>query len=404
MNTSKKPNISSQIPEGFELVYNNITERWALRPIEGFSKKYLTKNTFIPKPVVNKTCDNSDIKEPNDSKTKSNKNLTKAKRVKNDEFYTRLEDITNELKHYKGHFKGKVIYCPCDKLFNLNRSNFARYFIGKFHSLGIKKLICTQYNPNGKGEIKIIDFQKHGFKWEYNGEYEDSFTIDESLIDTFMLNGDGSFDSIECKNIMKECDIVITNPPFSIFREFVNQILSFNKKFLIIGSQNAITYKEIFPLIKNNEMWLGYNNPKIFEVPITKIENEKIQFEDDNGIFYQKFGNICWFTNLMHEKRYEPLYLKRKYDSEFYQKYDNYNAIDVSKVADIPMDYEGVMGVPITFLEKYCPTQFEIVDAREYTNIDKLKRKSTYLVKDKDSAINGKPTYARILIKKVTNI
>lgn len=347
MDTRKKPNIN--VPEGFTLFYNVYTNRWALRPIEGYSKKYLSKDTFTPKKDVAKKTENSE---------NGNNSLTNAKRAKNDEFYTTLEDIVNELQHYKEHFKGKVVYCPCDKVYNLGRSEFFNYFVVNFHKLGLKKVICSQYNPVGKGVMSIYDGR--GIKWEYNGEPYKSNPIDESEVDTEFFNGDGSFDSAECQKLMQECDIIVTNPPFSLFRQFIAQMISYGKQFLVIGNQNAITYKEIFPYIKNNQLWLGYNTPKNFRVPLDKVEDEKKQFEID-GVVYQTFGNICWFTNLPHKKRYEELDLDKSYNETDYPKYDNYDAIEVSKVSDIPADYDGIMGVPITFLGKYCPTQFEIL-------------------------------------------
>ena len=199
---------------------------------------------------------------------------------------------------------------------------------------------------------------------------------------------------------MQECDVVVTNPPFSLFRDFVAQLMEYNKKFLIIGNMNAITYKEIFPLIKENKLWLGTTPPKAYIIPLNEVENEKVQYKED-GIVYQKFGNHGWFTNISHSKRNQPLDLYKKYNPKDNPKYDNYDAINVDKVTDIPMDYDGVMGVPISFLDKYCPTQFEIIDAREMGLTDKQKNKSTMLVKDADSAINGKPTYARILVRKI---
>ena len=422
--TPKRPNIDSQIPKGFELFYNEITQHWALRPVKGFSQKFLNKDTFIPKKpqqaeLFEKTEEVSD-------KQNKNSNLHNAKREKNDEFYTTLSDITKELKHYKEHFKGAVVYCPCDKCFNDGMSNFARYFIGKFHGLGLKKLICTQYNPNygGHGTAYVYDFEKHGIQWEYNGEKEDGADIDESDIDTFILKGNGSFDSDECRQIMNECDIVVTNPPFSLFREFVGQIMDLGKKFLIIGNQNAISYKEVFSYIQNNEMWLGYTNPKVFQVPLDKVENEKTQFMDEDGAVYQKFGNICWYTNLTHNKRTEKLYLGKKYSPEKYPTYDNYDAIEVSKVIDIPNDYFGIMGVPVTFLDKYNPKQFKIVGRPENMDLYGLKTKmyTSQECKDAQLKILGKTgtynlnrgsvlvkdgnliqTYNRIFIKRIDN-
>ena len=326
-----------RIPDGFELFYNPITEKEVLRPIAGFSEKYLTPNTFIAK---------STSSFAKSIKGKNNSNLNAAKINKNDEFYTSLGDIIKEIKHYKKYFKGKVIYSPCDKAFNCGRSNFVEYFLSVFHDLGLKKFICTQYNPNGCGKMKIIDFEKHGFMWEYHGEYSDGTKIDESMIDTEILKGDGSFDSTECQEIMKNSDIVITNPPFSKFREFLAQIMKYDKKFIIIGSLNAITYKEVFPLIKDNKVWLGMTNVSTFIQP---DGTEK------------KFGNIRWYTNLEHNKRKEGIYVFKTYNEKDYPKYENYDAINVDRTKNIPIDYSGVMGVPISFLNNYNPNQFEII-------------------------------------------
>ena len=289
----------------------------------------------------------------------SNTNLHKAKKAKCDEFYTQYADIEKELQHY--NFEDKIVYCNCDHPI---QSNFVKYFCDNYHKLKLKGLISTFYSEEGKSFVYRFD----GLKESKKG-----------------LNGNGSYDSEECLKLLEECDVVVTNPPFSLFREYVKLLMEYNKKFLVIGNHNAITYKEIFPYIKNNELWLGMNWIKDFVQPNGEIK---------------KFGNICWFTNIPHNSHKKPLILTKTYNAEDYPKYDNYEAINVDKVKDIPIDYDGVIGVPITFLDKYCPTQFEILDARNHTSVDKLKSKSTFLVKDKDSAINGKPTYARILIKK----
>lgn len=253
---------------------------------------------------------------------RKNTNLNAAKTAKNDEFYTQYADIEKEIQHYVKHFKDKIVYCNCD---NPEWSNFWKYFYDNYHSLGLKGLISTHYVKDGKS-----------YKLEYNGIN----TIKTDLI------GDGDFKSDECVEILKGCDIVITNPPFSLFRLFIAQLIEHNKKFLVIGSQNAITYKEIFPLLKDNKMWLGNNHVKEFRKPDGTI---------------QKFGNICWFTNLDIKKRHEPLVLTKHYTPKEYPRYDNYNAINVNKVADIPCDYDKYIGVPITFIENYCPDQFEIL-------------------------------------------
>lgn len=288
-----------------------------------------------------------------------NENLHKAKVAKNDEFYTRLQDIENELRHYRNHFKGKVVYCNCD---DARESNFFKYFSLSFEFLGLKKLIATGYKENGKGVALVYEGDKNGNR-----------NVDDEEINVTELNGNGDFRSEECIEFLKEADIVVTNPPFSLFREYVAQLMQYGKKFLIIGNMNAITYKEIFPYIKNNELWLGITSVKDFIQPNGEIK---------------KFGNICWLTNLEHKKRNEELILYKSYNPTEYPKYDNYNAIEVSKVAEIPMDYEGVMGVPISFLDKYCPNQFRIVKFRKGDD-------------GKDLSVNGKCPYFRILIQRI---
>ena len=320
----------------------------------------------------------------------ANANLTNAKRAKNDEFYTQLTDIEKEMRHYKDFFKGKVVYCNCD---DAKESNFFKYFSLNFEHLGLKKLISTGFKADGKGVVLIYEGDKNGNR-----------IVEDSEIITKELNGNGDFRSEECIEFLKECDVVVTNPPFSLFREYVAQLMEYGKKFLIIGNQNAITYKEIFPYIKNNELWLGLSmngSNRWFQAPDDyEVKENAAGYKVIDGKKYYFVNGVTWFTNIPHNKRNEELDLYRKYDAVAYPKYDNYDAIEVSKVSEIPMDYEGVMGVPITFLYKYNPSQFEILDARNHTSVDKLKSKSTLLVKDKDSAINGKPTYARILIKR----
>ena len=282
-----------------------------------------------------------------------NENLHKAKVAKNDEFYTRLQDIENELRHYRNHFKGKVVYCNCD---DARESNFFKYFSLSFEFLGLKKLIATGYKENGKGVALVYEGDKNGNR-----------NVDDEEISVTELNGNGDFRSEECIEFLKEADIVVTNPPFSLFREYVAQLMQYGKKFLIIGNNNAITYKDIFSYIKNNELWLGITSVKDFIQPNGEIK---------------KFGNICWFTNLEHKKRNEELILYKSYNPTEYPKYENYDGIEVSKVAEIPMDYDSVCGVPISFLDKYCPNQFRIIG---------LDRPS----------INGKIMYRRILIQKI---
>lgn len=309
----------------------------------------------------------------------NNTNLNIAKSAKNDEFYTRIEDIEKELKYYKDFFKGKVVYCNCDRADGENRSNFFVYFVENFKEFGLKRLICTSYNKGGKGRLCI-----------YDG--------DTNLNNIIDMDGDGDFRSEECIKWLEECDVVVTNPPFSLFREYVAQLVKYDKKFLIIGNMNAITYKDIFPFIKDNKIWLGVNCMSWFIMPNNTDKKVKL---NDKKEKLAGGANSRWFTNIPHSKHNLPLDLYKKYNPNDYPKYDNYDAINVNKTSDIPMDYDGVMGVPISFLDKYCPTQFEIVDAREIGLTDKQKNKSTMLVKDADSAINGKPTYARIMIRKI---
>lgn len=381
---AKKPNIP--VPTGMNLVWNHSTGHWAFRPIPGYSTVHLKKDSFIPKRHTETNVDASKTASSNSE----NKNLHKAKAEKNDEFYTRLEDITNELKHYKEHFQGKTVYCPCDKAFNLGRSNFVQFFIEHFVDWGIKKLVATQYNEDGRGWKWVVE----------RGDVNGNGYIDESEIDTYQLYGNGDFASDECRQIMKECDIVVTNPPFSLFRPFVAQIMEFGKKFLIIGNKNAITYKEIFPLIKENKMWLGFSVPEDFEQP-EGFEKKSLK------------GLTRWFTNLVHSKRLDGIYCPARYKGreDKYPVYDNYDAIEIGhytrngkwegSLDELPSDYDGVMGVPITFLDQYSPEQFEIIGmcssagySPEIVGLPKLKDG------DARPLVNGKNLYARVFIRR----
>ena len=320
-----------------------------------------------------------------------NNNLHNAKRAKNDEFYTTRTSVERELCNYRDHFKGKVVYCNCDDPIE---SEFYHYFSYKFEDLGLKKLISTGYKEDGHGVAYIYEGDKNGNRIP---------NIEE--IERYPLKGSGDFRSEECIEFLKEADIVVTNPPFSLFREYVAQLVEYGKEFLIVGNSNAITYKEIFPLIKENKLWLGINPVKEFITPLTEIENEKTQYIKE-GKVYQKFGNICWFTNMEHDHRNRPLDLTQRYDPRYYPKYDNYDAIECSKVMDIPRDYDGVIGVPITFLYKYCPTQFRIVGIMTGSSSkDFVNGNPTYTdEKHKNSVcgvLNGKRVYARILIQKI---
>lgn len=351
-----------------------------------------------------------------------NSNLHQAKREKNDEFYTQLPDIENELKHYKEHFKDKIVFCNCDDPYE---SNFFKYFMLNFKRLGLKKLVGMGYvtSPIVGAQLPLLEIE--GYEDRFNKAYKievsqldevsDYIGFDMETIKTLVKQNKGSikvsplrwsgersagdFRSTASISVLKEADIVVTNPPFSLFREYVAQLMEYQKKFLIIWNQNAITYKEIFPLIKENQIWLWCRNgAQNFKVPGDFNKNNVIINEQGEKI--AKFWNIARYTNLEHKKRHEELILYKSYDPSEYPKYDNYDAINVNKVADIPYDYEGVMGVPITFLDKYNPDQFEILNSNDYRSNTKTPIKSHGLVKDKDSAISGKPTYARILIRK----
>ena len=293
-----------------------------------------------------------------------NSNLRSAKKNKNDEFYTLMEDIEKELRFYTESFEGKVVYCNCD---DYQQSNFYKYFYYNFHYLKLKKLITTGYKSDDNGLYAI-----------YDGEIET----------TGKLNGDGDFRSEECIEYLKECDVVVTNPPFSLFRQYVKQLMDYNKKFIIIGNQNALTYKEIFPYIKNNQLWLGMNFVKSFEKP--------------NGDI-QKFGNISWFTNIENKRRNEKLDLYKRYSFEDYPKYQNYDAIECGRMENLPCDYDGVIGIPITGL-KYLwsdgtihteyngiTIQFEIIDMSTMSGVS-----ANYW-----TMINGVPKYSRVFIKKI---
>lgn len=287
-----------------------------------------------------------------------NSSLAKARDAKQDEFYTQLSDIEKELKHYKKHFKGKVVYCNCD---DPRVSGFFHYFSYNFEKLGLKKLITTCYK-SGERDLFSSNNAEAAIMLEYTGDKDKNNVPDPSEIGIVKLKGDGDFRSEESIELLKQADIVVTNPPFSLFREYVNQLLDYDKKFLIVGTQNAITYKDIFPHIKSNRIWLGYNNGDMaFKVPSYYESRETRFWVDEDGQKWRSLGNAAWFTNLDISKRHEELILYRNYDKNEYPSYDNYDAIEVDKVKDIPCDYEGVMGVPITFLEKHNPDQFEIV-------------------------------------------
>ncbi|MDY6023673.1 MAG: adenine-specific methyltransferase EcoRI family protein [Candidatus Borkfalkiaceae bacterium] len=340
-----------------------------------------------------------------------NSSLIKANKAKNDEFYTQLTDIENEIRHYKEQFKDNIILCNCDDPFE---SNFFKYFAMNFNFLGLKKLIATSYDnsPVAYTQLSFIGNDKttpnnnrRAYKIEitevddYNGDGAVDLSDVEYLLknkeNTFsLLKGNGDFRSEECIELLRQADIVVTNPPFSLFREYVSQLIEYDKKFLIIGNQNALTYKEIFPLIKDNRLWLGYKSGDMaFTVPSYYEPRQTRYWVDERGQKWRSFGNICWFTNLDTTKRHEDITLYKKYTPEEYPTYDNVDAIEVSKTAIIPYDYAGVMGVPITFLDKYNPEQFEIL------GLDDLNNEW----RGRGPDLNGKCLYRRILIRRKKN-
>ena len=321
--------------------------------------------------------------------------LISARKVKNDEFYTQLSDIENELSHYRDHFRGKVIYCNCD---DPHVSNFFHYFSHNFEFLGLRKLITTCYRNQNPDLFSQHDCER-AIKLEYDGFRDGDVVPRVEDIGITHLEGDGDFRSPECIDLLKQADIVVTNPPFSLFREYVSQLMKYDKKFLVIGSKNAITYKEIFPLIKENRLWLGhgFNAGNAYFTLSSNGEGYATGVYDKKTRLV-KFRNVGWFTNLDHDKRHEDLVLYKRYSPKTYPTYDNYNAINVDKTAEIPEDYAGVMGVPITFLDKYNPNQFDILDANDFRKSNDIPYKSHGLIKDSDGTVDGKAKYVRIAI------
>ena len=320
----------------------------------------------------------------------SNINLTAAKRAKNDEFYTRREDIENELRHYVDHFQGKTVYCNCD---DPDTSEFWKFFQRNFEAWGLKRLIATHYEPDAENFSYMIEMNP-GDAWNTEPVKKP-------------IQGNGDFRSAACIELLEQADIVVTNPPFSLFREYVAQLMEYDKKFLIIGSMNAITYKEIFPLLKNNRIWIGFrsmNADMYFIIPEERqrwlVENKKegSAYKIIDGVVMGRLASACWFTNLDHQKRHEPLDLRGVYykgNEDKYPKYDNYDAIEVSKTANIPCDYDGIMGVPITFLDKYCPEQFMILGhEHDVTGVGGVG------VPEGQFLVNGHGVYKRVLIRR----
>ena len=350
----------------------------------------------------------------------ANKNLNAAKTAKKDEFYTQMTDIERELQHYWKHFRDKVVLCNCDDPYE---SNFFKYFALRFNQLGLKKLICTCYNGSPvQGNELMIDFgdftdepKKIAYKVEItevkdlNGDgavdlsdVQYLLKNDKNVISTLKT---GDFRDPECIELLKQADIVVTNPPFSLFREYIGQLMEYEKKFLIVGNQGAIIYKEIFPSVINNKVWLGYGFKGGAAHFVSPYDDIATATDHKEGMI--RVSGVHWFTNLDIPKRNEEIDLICKYSPEEYPKYDNYNAINVNKTQDIPRDYSGLMGVPITFLDKYNPNQFEIIwqasgNTRASAPTEVLKAVG-YTAHPEDrggcGVVNGKRQYSRILIR-----
>ena len=323
------------------------------------------------------------------------RNLDTAKLSKKDEFYTQLSDIERELKHYKNHLINKIVYCNCD---DPRVSNFFHYFSYNFEKFGLKKLITTCYK-NQDMDLFSQNNSEQAIYLEYTGDKNANNIPDPEEIGIKHLNSDGDFRSKECIELLKQSDIVVTNPPFSLFREYVSQLIEHDKKFVIIGHQNAISYKEIFKLIKENKIWLGFGFKGGAAHFINKhYEDYAVAGDHKEGMI--RVSGVVWFTNLDISKRHDDLILYKQYNDEEYPTFDNYDAINVNTTKDIPKDFKGVMGVPITFLDKYNPEQFEILGLSASAGYNKEIVGIPFLGdKDARPLINGKNTYARIFIR-----
>ena len=333
------------------------------------------------------------------AKKSQNTNLTLAKANKKDEFYTQLSDIEKELKHYKNHFKDKVVLCNCD---DPRVSNFFHFFSYNFEKFGLKKLIATCYKSQDS-DLFSQNNSERAIYLEYTGDKNGNNVPDVSEIGIKHLQGDGDFRSKECIELLKQADIVVTNPPFSLFREYVAQLVEHKKKFVIIGNLNALTYRDIFKLIKEDKLWFGHSihsGDREFRVPQDYPLNAAGSRVDEDGNKYIRVKGVRWFTNLDYTERHEDLLLYKTYNPEEYPTYDNYEAINVDVTKEIPMDYPGVMGVPITYIDKYNPDQFEILGMASSAGYN-AEIVGIPFMGDKDARplINGKNTYARVFIK-----
>jgi Adenine-specific methyltransferase EcoRI len=329
----------------------------------------------------------------------TNKNLHSAKAGKNDEFYTQLDDIEKELRHYKDNFKDKVVLCNCD---DPRMSNFFKYFSLNFEFLGLKKLIATCYKSQDRDLFSKFDSEKAIYQI-YDGAREGERMPNSDDIGVFEFEGDGDFRSSECIDLLKQADIVVTNPPFSLFREFVAQLDEYDKQFLIIGNMNATTYRDIFGLVKQNKLWFGptiHSGDREFQVPEDYPLNAAGSRTDQEGNKYIRVKGVRWFTNMDFKARHDEMVLYKKYTPAEFPTYDNYDAINVDKTKDIPGDYAGAMGVPITFLDKYNPDQFEILGLAASAGYNGEVVGVPFLgEKDARPIINEKVAYARVFIK-----
>ena len=323
--------------------------------------------------------------------------LTLAKKRKKDEFYTQLVDIENELKHYKQHFKGKVVLCNCD---DPRKSNFFKYFADNFEKLQLKRLIATCYKSQDVDLFSQGDCER-AICQIYEGDKNGNMTVDDDEVCVKELKGDGDFRSAECIEILKQADIVVTNPPFSLFKEFLSTLVENDKKFLIIGNVNALKYKECFALIKSNRMWLGasiHSGDREFGVP----DNYPLEAAgcrvDAHGKKFVRVKGVRWYTNLEYSARYDKLPLYKVYSKEESPRLDNYDAINVNKTCDIPMEYDGLIAVPITFMDKYCPEQFEIVGCSDNGAVSD-KYKLPHFKRHNEPYLDGKKLYTRIFIR-----
>lgn len=320
-----------------------------------------------------------------------NSSLTRAKVDVNDEFYTQLETIEQEVAHYREHFKDKVVYLNCD---DPRESNFFHYFSYNFERLGLKKLISSCYKSQDHNLFSLHDTNEKAVWLEYTGEKDGGRVPTAESIGVNHFKGDGDFRSQESIDLLKQADIVVTNPPFSLFREYVSQLIEYDKEFLIIGRADALIYKDIFPLVRDGKMWQGISNGNMtFKIPSdTGIRNV---FEED-GEFFASFGNIVWWTNLEYPKRYEDIILFKDYDKSEYSMYDNYDAINIDRVVNIPKDYKGYMGVPVSFISKWNPNQFELIGITRSWDDPFIHNGS---IKSRDPIVNGIGKYTRLLIQ-----